>query len=128
MAGTNWTSNSAVVRLLREIMIFSVPIDSRTYEICYRKTEPEDRLPWFAWTFFAYDEELNIYPADDVPQNVKAQESILGEFGAGQEVARQAVENKLRRVIQTRTLDGTGFFSPPSGKIYPQEFPNENVE
>jgi len=106
-------------------MIYSVTIDGRTYEICTRETDPEDRFlgNWFAWTFFAYDEALEIYPADAVPRNIPAQESILGKHGASQEDARQAVEEKLRQVIQTRSLDGTGFFSPPANRIYPQEFP-----
>jgi hypothetical protein len=107
-------------------MMFQTTIDGRTFEICTRITEGEDLSSgqWFAWIFFAYDNVLNIYPADNVPQGIATHESIVGESGESEEEARLAVENKLRRVIQTKSLDGSGFYSPPAGKIYPQEFQN----
>ena len=85
-----------------------------------------DRLSgqWHAWCFFAYDRAMNIYPADGVPSGVSAQESIAGETRDSEAEARAAVEEKLLAVIRTKKLDGTGFYSPPADRTYPQEFPD----
>jgi hypothetical protein len=37
----------------------------------------------------------------------------------------KAVENQLLKVIETKDLAGTGFYSPPAGAIYPQELPRD---
>ncbi len=103
-------------------------IEDLTFNIC---TEAlcDDRTgsfsgQWRAWSFFAYDRSLTIFPADAVPHGLEVTESIAGNVGDTENEARRAVENTLRRVIHTRKLDGTGFYSPPVGLIYPQEFPD----
>jgi hypothetical protein len=80
---------------------------------------------WRAWSFFAYDNSMTIYPADSVPGDVKTQETIAGEIADSEDEARSAVEETLRRVVRTKSLEGTGFYSPPADLIYPQEFPRD---
>jgi hypothetical protein len=81
---------------------------------------------WRAWCFFAYDKDVNIYPADEVPPGILTHESIAGENGSSEAEALQRLEAKLREVIASRSLEGTGFYSPPADKIYPQEFPGRS--
>jgi len=107
-------------------------IEGLTFVIC---TEPvreevsgEFLGRWYAWGFFASDRSLNIFPADAVPDGSSVQESIAGDFGTTETEARRGVENTLRRVIQTKSLDGTGFYSPPGDFIYPQELPGEHQD
>jgi hypothetical protein len=64
---------------------------------------------WRAWSFFAFDRSRSIYPGDALPSGMSVQESIAGGFGATEDEARRAVEDRLRRVIRTKDLDGTGF-------------------
>jgi hypothetical protein len=106
---------------------YETSIEGLTFLICTQPVQ-EDATgrstgEWHAWSFFAYDRSLAIFPADAVPSGITAQESIAGEFGSTEDEARRAVEDKLRKVIQTKNLDGTGFYSPPGGFIYPQELP-----
>ena len=103
-------------------MIFETEIDGRTFSICTERDldVPGDR-EWHAWCFFAYDKELNIYPADTIPEGVRTQESIAGGSGKSQEESRAAVEKKLRTVMETKKLDGMGFYSPPADRTYPPE-------
>ena len=108
--------------------VFRVIIEDRTYTICTEALyeEASDRLSgqWQAWSFFAYDREMNAYPADSVPAGVKAQESIAGETRDSESAARAAVEAKLRAMIQSKSLAKTGFYSPPAERIWPHEFPD----
>lgn len=108
--------------------MFEVEISGRKFLVCTKPTDEEDRFlgEWYAWCFFAYDHQRNIYPADSIPDGVETQESIAGEFGDTEETARKSVENVLRRVLETKSLDGTGFYSPPGGLTFPQDrFPPE---
>jgi hypothetical protein len=66
--------------------------------------------------------EKNIYPADSVPARVRTQESIASETRDTESAARAALEEKMRAIIQSKSLDGTGFYSPPADRIWPQEF------
>lgn len=104
-------------------------IAGRLFTICTEALyeEASDRLSgqWRAWCFFAYDRGRNIYPAEGVPAGVRAQESIVGETRDSEEAARHAVEEKLTAVIWSKSLDGTGFYSPPGDFVYPQELPDE---
>jgi len=104
--------------------MFQTEIGGRQFLICTERTDDQDRFlgEWHAWCFFAYDSNVNVYPADLVPEGVVAQESIAGGFGNTEEAARQAVEQTLRRVGSTRNLAGTGFYSPPARRTYPQDF------
>jgi hypothetical protein len=106
-------------------------IEGRQFTICTEELyeEASDRLSgqWHAWSFFAYDREMNIYPAGFVPAGVTVQESIAGETRDTELAARAAVEAKLRAVIQSKDLDGTGFYSPPADRIWPQEFPDKRM-
>jgi hypothetical protein len=108
---------------------FQATIEGRTFIICTEELyeDASDRLSgqWHAWSFFAYDREMNIYPADSVPVGVRAQESIAGETRDSEASARAAVEERLRKVIRSKCLDGTGFYSPPADRIWPQEFPDK---
>lgn len=108
--------------------IFPTVIEGKTFDICtealYREASEELSGEWHAWCFFAYDREINIYPPDSVPVGVSTQESIAGETRTSQDAAVAAVEESLKRVIKSRSLDGTGFYSPPADKVYPQEFPD----
>lgn len=102
-------------------------IEGQTFVICTERIL-DDRTGeftgrWYAWSFFAYDNALNIFPAGAVPKDLNAQESIAGEHWDSEVEARLAVADTLRRVIQTRCLDGTGFYSPPGDFVYPQELP-----
>jgi hypothetical protein len=110
---------------------FHVTIDGRVFTINVEAEyeEASDKLSgkWHAWSFFAYDRELNIYPADDVPAGVRAQESISGETRESKAAARTAVEEKLRAVIRTKSLEGTGFYSPPADRVWPHEFPENRL-
>ncbi len=111
--------------------MFLTEIEGRQFLICTEQSGDEDRFlgSWRAWCFFAYDSKANIYPAESIPDGIVAQESIVGEFGNTEEAACQAVTQVLRRVVATRSLDGTGFFSPPAGFTYPQDrFPPESLE
>lgn len=109
--------------------VFQATIEGRTFTICTEELyeDASDRLSgqWHAWSFFAYDREMNIYPADSVPAGVRAQEGIAGETRDSEASARAAVEEKLRKVIRSKCLDGTGFYSPPADRIWPQEFPDK---
>jgi hypothetical protein len=99
-------------------LVCTEPIrDERTGELSGR---------WHAWSFFAYDRSASIFPAGTLPPDVPVQESIAGGVGDTEDEARCAVENSLRRVIQTKNLDGTGFYSPPGNFIYPQGLPRSN--
>ncbi|HEY2588546.1 MAG TPA: hypothetical protein VGI81_22585 [Tepidisphaeraceae bacterium] len=104
-------------------------IEGRSFLICTEALyeEASDQLSgkWHAWSFFAYDRDMNIYPADAVPGGVTAQESIAGESRDTEEAARNAVEQKLKVLIRSKSLDGTGFYSPTAGRIWPQEFPKD---
>jgi len=97
-------------------------VEWRTFLICTQRNNEDDSChgEWRAWCFFAYDRDVNIYPADSVPDGCVVQETIAGAGGASEDEARQAVEDILRRVIQTRNLEGTGFYSPPGDFTYPQ--------
>jgi hypothetical protein len=106
-----------------------VIIGEKCFTIC---TEPEQHWLtgehnglWNAWCFFAYDSSIEIYPAGGVPNGVNAQESIVGESGVSVNDAIEKVIEKLTAIIGTRSLEGTGFYSPPAGRIYPQEFGKE---
>lgn len=103
--------------------MYPTVIDGRTFIICTERDidDGSSNDSWRAWCFFAFDRLVNIYPADDIPKGAVTQESIAGEFGESEEEARSAVELTLRKVIQTRNLDGTGFYSPPGDFIYPQD-------
>src|SRR5262245_61739885 len=104
---------------------YETVIEGRIFTICTKRDRDEPggkpTGEWYAWCFFAYDRSLSIFPADAVPQGVKTRESIAGASGDAEDEARRAVEEKLRRVIKTKSLDGTGFYSPPGGFTYPQE-------
>jgi hypothetical protein len=107
---------------------YPTEIEGATFLICTER-EPDEKEAgllgrWRAWSFFAYDETRRIYPADAVPENLQTQESIAGASGTTESEARQAVEQKLRKAILNACLDGTGFYSPPAGRTYPQEFPD----
>lgn len=105
-------------------------IEGKTFLICTERAYEEHSKKlsdnWRAWSFFAYDRHMNVFPADAVPAGACAQESIAGEAGESEDAAREAVENRLRDVIRTRKLDGTGFYSPPGDFVYPQELPEED--
>lgn len=102
-------------------------IKGRTFTICTERIRSdltgELAERWKAWCFFAYDEARNIFPANALPDGIKTIESITGEVGLSEKQALQAVERRLREVIATKDLDGTGFFSPAANKTWPQEFP-----
>jgi hypothetical protein len=106
---------------------FKTEVEGMAFNICtellYDDVTGNSTGQWYARSFFAYDRSFSIFPADDVPVGIIAQESIAGEFGASEDEARRAVDEKLRTVIQTKNLDGTGFYSPPGGFTYPQELP-----
>jgi hypothetical protein len=108
---------------------YATLIDGQTFFICTEREyeEDSDKLSnrWRAWSFFAYDRSINIYPVDSVPTGIRAQQSIAGDEGESEDAARKAVEARLRKVIRTRKLDGTGFYSPSADRVYPQEFPEE---
>src|SRR5262249_61847315 len=80
-------------------------IEGQTFLICTEQgrhdLSGEYTGRWHAWCFFAYDRSLNIFPAGAVPEAVVAQESIAGESGASEDEARRAVEDRLRKVIQS---------------------------
>ena|ERR1700722_19104564 len=82
---------------------------------------------WRAWSFFAYDRAHHIYPAGKPPAGVETVESIVGGSGDSEHAARFAVEKKLRTAIVTKNLEGTGFYSPPAGIVYPHGLPNEGI-
>jgi hypothetical protein len=103
-----------------------VVIEGRAFIICterlYKEASEEFSGEWHAWCFFAYDKDINIYPAGDIPIGVRATESIAGKTANNEEDALAGVEQKLKNVMRTRSLDGTGFLSP-KGYVYPQEMP-----
>jgi hypothetical protein len=106
---------------------YPVEIEGRTFVICTQRqdsaSDGKHSHPWQAWSFFAYDRALRFFPADAVPADVQAQESIVGGYGETEDEARRAVESRLRTAMQNRSLEGTGFYSPPGGFIYPQGMP-----
>lgn len=107
---------------------YRATIDGRTFciyaEALYEAASEELSGKWHAWSFFAYDCEMNVYPADAVPPGVETQETMAGETRDSEAAACAAVEERLRTVARTRSLEGTGFYSPPADRVYPQEFPD----
>jgi hypothetical protein len=103
-----------------------IEIGGRSFLICAEPLYEEsgERLSgeWHAWCFFAYDAARNVYPAEDSPAGIPTTESVAGETGPTASAARRKVAERLRTVIRTRDLGGTGFFSPPAGKTWPQDF------
>lgn len=117
--------------MVPEGSMYRTVIEGRTFVICTERNYDYAGHPggWRAWCFLAYDRFVNIFPADTVPDDVVVQESIAGESASTEDEARLAVEETIRTVMRTRNLDGTGFYSPPGGFVYPQGIrPPEQLE
>ena len=107
-----------------------ITIDGAQYlislEALYKEASVELSGEWHAWCFFAYDKEINIYPADAVPRGIGAQESIAGATADSGRKAIAGVVEKLKNAIRTRCLDGTGFYCPASDMTYPQDLTSKD--
>lgn len=107
-----------------------VIIDGKRFLVCsealYKDASLELSGEFHAWCFFAYDNDINIYPANAVPTGIAAQESIAGASADSESGARAAVAEILENVIRTRCLDGTGFYCPASDMTYPQDLTSKD--
>jgi|SRR6185437_3870856 len=107
-----------------------ITIDGAQYlislEALYKEASIELSGEWHAWCFFAYDRETNIYPANAVPSGITAQQSIVGATADSARKALAAVVEKLKNAIQSKRLDGTGFYCPASDMTYPQDLTSKD--